>query len=184
MSAGVGWRSIYGQLRLATYFNSKRGAGKMVSGRSLKAAFVATAVLSLLMFAKGMMGLMPELNVIKMLGGMAHEMMGVGGPAVGWALHFIIGVLIFGTLFEKLNDKLPGGSQTMKGIAFGVAAWLVMMVAVMPMVGAGMFGKGLGIGMVAPVMTLMLHLIYGAVLGIFYAKFEDSAALDSPADPE
>jgi hypothetical protein len=38
-----------------------------------------------------------------------------------------------------------------------------MMLAVMPMAGVGMFGMNLG--MVAAVMTIMLHVIYGAVPG-------------------
>lgn len=44
-----------------------------------------------------------------------------------------------------------------------------MMVMLMPMAGAGLFGMNLGV--MAPVMTLVLHLIFGAVLGLSYAKF-------------
>jgi hypothetical protein len=47
--------------------------------RGIIAGFAATVVLSLLMMAKSMMGLMPEMNIIAMLGGM----MGAG-VAVGW----------------------------------------------------------------------------------------------------
>ena len=43
-----------------------------------------------------------------------------------------------------------------------------MMVVLMPMAGKGFFG--LGIGWMAPVMTLMLHLIFGAVLGWVYGR--------------
>jgi hypothetical protein len=41
-----------------------------------------------------------------------------------------------------------------------------MMIVMMPMAGAGFFGQVLGIA--APVMTLMLHLVFGAVLGAVY----------------
>jgi hypothetical protein len=41
-----------------------------------------------------------------------------------------------------------------------------MMVAMMPMAGAGLFGVELGL--MAPVANLMLHWIYGAVLGGAY----------------
>lgn len=140
--------------------------------RGIAAGLGATIALSILMMAKGMMGLAPELNIIAMLGNMAEEMTNIGGMAVGWALHFIIGAVIFGALFHKLNDKLPGDSQIRKGLVFGVAAWLVMMVGVMPMAGAGMFGMALG--MMAPVMTLMLHLIYGAILGYAYDRLRRS----------
>lgn len=145
--------------------------------RGIKAGLAATIALSVLMYLKGMMGVMPELNVIAMLGGMAEENMGMGGPAVGWTLHFVIGALIFGALFERLNDRLPGGNQIIKGVAFGVFAWLVMMVAIMPMAGAGMFGMTMG--MMAPVMTLMLHLIYGVVLGYTYNRLAPAGGDDS-----
>jgi len=48
-----------------------------------------------------------------------------------------------------------------------------MMVIAMPMSGAGLFGMNLG--MMAPVMTLMLHLIWGAVLGGSYGALERTA---------
>jgi hypothetical protein len=41
-----------------------------------------------------------------------------------------------------------------------------MMIVMMPMAGAGFFGSHLG--MMAPVMTLVLHVIYGFVLGAVY----------------
>lgn len=47
-----------------------------------------------------------------------------------------------------------------------MAPWLIMMIAMMPMAGAGLFGMGIGVA--APAMTLMLHLIFGAVLGAIF----------------
>ena len=44
----------------------------------------------------------------------------------------------------------------------------------MSMAGAGMFGMGLG--MMAPVMKLVLHLIFSAVLGYRYARLIKAAA--------
>ena len=90
-------------------------------------------------------------------------------PRVGYLLHLAIGTVLWGILFHKLNGTLPGGSQVMKGVIFGMGAWLLMMVLVMPMAGAGVFGMKMG--MMAPVMTLMLHVVYGSVLGFTYNKF-------------
>jgi len=123
----------------------------------------ATVVLSMIMVAKGMMGLMPELNVIAMLSSMMKT-----APIFGWAAHFMIGALAWGLGFVAVSRMLPGSTDLAKGISFGVVAWVMMMVAVMPMAGAGIFG--LKMGMVAPLMTLMLHVIYGAVLGLVYGK--------------
>jgi len=124
--------------------------------------FVATIVLSILMIIKAAMGIMPDLNAIKMLAGM------MGAPLVmGWVAHFFIGSILWGVLFSLIVDKLPGGVVT-SAIIFSIGAWILMMVGPMPMAGAGFFG--LGIGMMAPVATLILHLIWGSVLGFTYQR--------------
>ena len=138
-------------------------------GKSMMAGFIATLVLSALMVAKMMMGLMPDLNAIRMLTMMAHGMLGAPAtPVVGWALHFLIGTVAWGGLFALIGPKLPGGGFVSRGLSFGVLAWILMMVMVMPLAGAGLFG--LKLGLMAPLMTLMLHLVYGAVLGLMHAR--------------
>lgn len=127
----------------------------------LVAGFIATVVLSAMMVIKGMMGLMPELDVAAMIG----MMMGAS-VTVGWIVHFMIGTIAWGGGFALLYDQIPGGNAAVKGIVFGVAAWLGMMILVMPMAGAGLFGMSLGI--MAPIMTLVLHILFGAVLGGVY----------------
>lgn len=127
----------------------------------LVAGFVATVVLSAMMVAKTMMGIMPELDVIAMLSAM------MGAPALmGWIGHFMIGTIAWGGGFAVLYGVIPGTGAVTKGILFGIAAWLGMMVMVMPMAGAGLFGMAFGI--MAPMMTLVLHIIFGAVLGAVY----------------
>ena len=128
------------------------------AGSAILAGFVATVVLSVLMLMKAMMGIMPDLDIAQMLG----SMMGTG-PAMGWVGHFFIGTVLWGLLFSFLAPHLPGSSNWQRGIVFGLGAWLIMMIMVMPMAGAGLFG--LRMGPMAPVMTAMLHAIFGAVLG-------------------
>lgn len=130
--------------------------------KGIIAGFAATVVLSLLMMAKSMMGLMPEMNIIAMLSGMLGA-----GAAVGWVMHVLIGSVVWGAGFAMLNGAIPGTSLLAKGVVFGIAAWLLMMIVVMPMAGAGLFGMNLGI--MAPMMTLVLHIIFGAVLGWVFA---------------
>ncbi|GMR17450.1 MAG: hypothetical protein BMS9Abin32_557 [Gammaproteobacteria bacterium] len=139
------------------------------ASKGIIAGLVATLVLSLIMVAKGMMGLMPGLNVIAMLSTMMHA-----GPAVGWIAHFMIGALVWGLGFVALSKFLPGSSSLVQGISFGIAAWLMMMLLVMPMAGAGLFG--LKMGAMAPILTLMLHVIYGAVLGGVFGKLSATRA--------
>lgn len=127
------------------------------------AGFVATVVLSILMVLKAMMGLMPDLNVVAML----SKMMG-SPPVMGWLAHFVVGTIAWGGLFALIHEKIPGGALWVKGVVFAVGAWLAMMIVVMPMAGAGLFGMNLGI--MAPMMTLVLHIIFGAVLGGTFAS--------------
>ncbi len=130
-------------------------------GKGMVAGFAATLVLSALMLMKSAIGLMPELDLPRMLGGM----MGAG-PGLGWIIHFMIGTVLWGALFAWLDPNLPGGSHWLKGVVFGMGAWMLMMILAMPMAGAGLFGMRLGI--MAPIMTGMLHAIWGAVLGGTY----------------
>lgn len=131
----------------------------------LLAGLAATVVLSVLMVLKGMMGLMPDLNVIAML----SAQMG-SGPVMGWLAHIMIGVIGYGLAYSLLFRSLPLGSHGARGILLGIAGWLVMMVVVMPMMGAGLFGTGMPSGMMVPVATLVLHVIFGTVLGLVYDK--------------
>lgn len=75
--------------------------------KGILAGFVATVVLSALMLMKAQMGLMPNLNVIAML----SRMMGASSPAAGWIPHFVIGTVLWGSLFAWLDPNLPGGSH-------------------------------------------------------------------------
>ncbi|WP_417260392.1 DUF6789 family protein [Celeribacter sp.] len=125
------------------------------------AGFIGTVVLSAMMVVKAMMGVMPELDVAAMIAMM------MGTPViVGWIIHFMIGSLAWGGGFALFYDMIPGNSAIAKGTVFGVAAWLGMMIMVMPMAGAGLFGMKMG--MMAPMMTLVLHIIFGAVMGAVY----------------
>ena len=130
--------------------------------KGIVGGLAGTAVMSALMLMKNAMGVMPQLDVIHMLSGMMSV-----PAAIAWVIHFMIGA-IWGVLFALSYKAIPGGSSVVKGMLFGVGAWLLMMVMVMPMAGAGFFGMMMG--MMAPVMTLVLHIIFGAVMGLVYGK--------------
>ena len=138
-------------------------------GKGLLASLAATVALSILMVFKAMMGLMPELDLQKMIAGMMGS---PDTPAVGWVIHFMIGVVVYGVAMALLDEHLPGNSRTTHGVILAFIGWLIMMVMMMPMAGAGMFGMKMGV--MAPMMTLVLHLIFGAVLGWTYGKLMSS----------
>lgn len=133
-------------------------------GKGLLAGLVATVALSAIMVVKSMMGIMPQLDIARMIAGMMGS---PETPLIGWAVHFMIGIVVYGVAIALLGHRLPG-SHTVQGMILGVIGWLIMMLMLMPMAGAGLFGMGMGI--MAPLVTLVLHLIFGAVLGATYGR--------------
>ena len=129
--------------------------------RGMIAGFVATLVLGALLLLKSSFGVWPELNIIRLLMGLGS----ITAPAA-WMDHFIVGTVVWGLLFSLFDSVGAGLGHWLKGIIFGVFAWFMMMVLFMPAAGAGLFGNK--IGLIAPVVMLVVHLIYGAVLGVTY----------------
>lgn len=133
------------------------------------AGLIATAVLSVLMLLKGMMGKLPDLDVIAMLAGM----MGAGAM-LGWIAHFAIGVG-YGLVFSRIAGRGTMGGTVARGVGLGVVGWLAMMIVLMPMAGGGVFGLAMPSGAMVPIATLILHVIFGAVLGFSFARLRGGA---------
>ena len=110
-----------------------------------------------------------RLDPVHMLADMAAQNVGMAKTAaIGWMMHFVIGSIVWSGAFVVLNEHLPSQNQITKGITLGIGAWLLMMIGPMPVSGSGLFG--LNIGPMAPVMTLILHIIFGVALGATYRK--------------
>jgi hypothetical protein len=129
--------------------------------KGMIACFVATLVLTLLMVLNSALDLFPQINIIRLL-----TTLGTLSVPSAWMDHFIVGVVVWGLLFSLYDGAATQPGPWLKGIIFGVFAWLFMMVAFMPLAGAGFFGAKIGI--TAPVGLLAVHIIYGAVLGATY----------------
>jgi uncharacterized membrane protein YagU involved in acid resistance len=145
--------------------------------KGMVAGFIATVVLSALMLMKQGMGLLPQLNPIEDIVHVADLLTGMTLPLpFGWIGHFVLGTVAWGIIYAALHASLPG-APVVKGLIFGALAWLAMMIIFEPLAGDGLFA--LSLGPQATVATLVLHLIYGAVLGEVYgllATKQSSAA--------
>jgi len=137
------------------------------------AGFVATVVLSGLLLLKSSMDIVPELNIIRLL-----TNLGSISVVQAWMDHFIVGVVVWGLLFGSYDAVASRPAYWLKGIIFGIFAWLLMMVLFMPLAKTGFFGQRLG--PMAAAVTLIYHLVYGAVLGTTYGILTSWA----PAKPE
>jgi uncharacterized membrane protein YagU involved in acid resistance len=120
-----------------------------VIGRGIIAGFLATLALSAVF------------DPIATLARMADVL----PPTFAWVLHFTVGSLIWGAGFAVAHDHMRGPSWA-RGLLFGIGAWLVVMLTVMPLTRGGFFG--LALGLATPVAMLLMHLIYGAALGGIY----------------
>lgn len=139
--------------------------------RGVMAGFTATLVISLILVLRLAAGIIPWYDPIEVMNLAAQDLFGTpDSRMLAWGIHFVVGTLIWGLLFALLVPYLPGRTPTRRGLEFGVASWLVVMVTVFPLAGSGLFGLGLGV--VAPLSMLIAHLIFGAVIGAVYGWAE------------
>src|SRR5258707_6655050 len=87
------------------------------------------------------------------------------GPWIlGILIHFMMGILIFPSVYGYLLQRHLSGAAPVRGMIWGGILWLILEVLVMPMMGNGLFGSE-GPGMKGAVAALLAHLVYGALLG-------------------
>lgn len=126
------------------------------------AGLVATMVITILMIIKTKMGLLPELDI-----NIISNKLG-SSPAIGWLACFIAGIIIYGVGFSFIKNLLPARHLRGKGIILGILGWLVTMLLLMPIMGYDYFG--INIGLSIPPVTMVLHIVFGAVLGMTYRR--------------
>ena len=130
------------------------------------AGAAATMVVSLVMLVLGATGFEPQLEptrlVLTLLDAPPSQY------ALGWGLHIIIGSVALGGLFAYVEPRLGADTHTKSGVLYGVIAWLVVMLVIMPAAGLGYFGFQLSV--LAPLVMLAMQVLYGSVLGWAYGK--------------
>lgn len=131
------------------------------------AGTIGTAGMTFLMIMGPMMG-MPEMNMGKMLGTM-NPIMPLP-EMVGWAMHFMIGILLAYIYAAFLIKSLPSTGWR-RGMIFAPIPWLVKEMMMSPMMGMGFFSGG---DMMMLIGGIMGHLVYGGLMGHFYGEPESS----------
>ncbi len=120
---------------------------------------IATFVAGSMLLMNNALRQFPDVHIAKTL----SALLGAPGQTmVGVIAIMILGIFVFGALFAVLAPRLPVRTYLAKGLVFGVASWLVMMVVYMPLGGGGLFG--LERSVVVPFVTLVLNLVYWVVL--------------------
>jgi len=86
------------------------------------------------------------------------------GLAAGVALHYAIGVVL-AVVYSALAPRLPGGRFTKPLTFITVQTVLGVWLFMFPLLGAGPLG--LAMGSLVPVISMVRHWAYAAVLGLF-----------------
>jgi len=139
----------------------------MQTTRAVAAGVIATASMTALLLIEPAVGL-PEIAIGQLLSSSLSFTTAVlsAGPALGWLLHFLVGIAWALLYAWVVIDHLPGTSLV-RGILYGGAVFLLAQAVLMPLVGAGFFSRG---DVPTLVGSLLGHLVYGAVLGWTYAS--------------
>jgi hypothetical protein len=130
--------------------------------KGVEAGFVATIIISMLMLVQYAAGVAPGFDLIALIEQAANT---PDYASLAWIVHFVVGGVLWGVGFAALSPHLPG-PHWLRGLMFGVLAWLAMMVVFLPAAGLPMFAMGQGTTI--PLVSLALHLVFGAVLGECY----------------
>jgi uncharacterized membrane protein YagU involved in acid resistance len=139
----------------------------MNAARAATAGLIGTAAMTALLLIEPSVGL-PKIAMGQILStsmGLASAHLPIG-PAVGWVIHFIIGMvlaLIYAAAFER---RLPG-TPLVRGLLYGVLVFVVAQLVFMPLVGGGVFSRGDGELLAG---SLLGHLVYGGLTGWIYAE--------------
>ncbi|HHI70208.1 MAG TPA: hypothetical protein ENJ91_04345 [Rhodobacteraceae bacterium] len=128
--------------------------------RAIIGGLIGTIIMTLMMMYLAPMMTGHSMDIAAMLGGM------MGGWMVGMVVHVILGVIVFPIIYVLFFYHVIGGTCVVRGMAYGIVLWLIAVVVVMPLAGAGVLMSNVG-GMKAVIAALIGHLVYGGIVGSF-----------------
>ena len=134
---------------------------KLSVKKSMLGGFVGTAVMTMMMYKGAPILIGKKMDIAARIGSMIGD-----NWAIGMALHWLNGVIVFPLIFALVLFPLLPGKAVVKGIIWALALWLIAQLVLMPMTGGGLFSSNIG-GMKVVMASFMGHLIYGAILGTF-----------------
>src|SRR5437763_10198792 len=103
----------------------------------------------------------------------SNELINIAQPNLYTATAiFFVGGLIWALLYGLIFERRLSGPAWQRGVMFAMVPWLFSLLVFMPIVGGGFLGIGLGAGPLPILGNLILHAVYGAVLGAVYGSAE------------
>ncbi len=86
------------------------------------------------------------------------------GPAAGWVVDLLVGIL-FALIYAGLVDRQLPGTPMVRGFLFGCIVFVIAQLVFAPLTGSGIFSGG---DVVLLLGGLLGHLVYGGVVGYIY----------------
>ncbi|MEZ4522641.1 MAG: DUF6789 family protein [Thermomicrobiales bacterium] len=153
------------------------------------AGFVATVVMSVVMVAgflsAGMFASENGSTAGQWFYGLTHNSLTEDTfdiPLGAYSINLFAGI-IWAVVYGAFAETRLSGPGWWRGMKFSILPWMLSLVVFFPIVGAGILGLSLDAGPLPAIGNLILHLAYGATLGIVYAIPEASAPDSVDPDP-
>lgn len=129
----------------------------------------ASTVHLVLMELKHRAGILPAFDPYADLQRMLSSFSSLASEAPwSWLLPYVNGSMLLGFLFGQSFLYLPGRTAWARGSVFGLLAWLVLGLGLLPLAGSGMFARNLGLGIMPALLMLGMLSIYGVALSLLY----------------
>jgi hypothetical protein len=106
---------------------------------------------------------------------------GQDGPFIAIALNLAVG-LALALVYARFAEPILPGPGWREGMIFSLLPWLFSIVFFLPIMGGGWFGMDIDAGPLPILGNLILHLVYGAVLGTVYGLRLEQGLTDTPAE--
>jgi hypothetical protein len=179
------------RLRTGASADELRREGLHVSGRfsgAVLAGFAATTVMTLALIpayiAAGIWAIEDGNQIERWFWGLTHNDLtnGVFDIPIGAISVNLLAGLVWALIYAYLGESRLQGPGWWRGLRFSLLPWALSLVVFFPAVGAGFLGMDLDAGPLPAIGNLVLHLIFGATLGVVYALPEVNPAEDRPDD--
>jgi hypothetical protein len=90
--------------------------------------------------------------------------------------------LLLALVYARYAEPRLSGPSWWRGMIFSLVPWLLSLVIFLPLMGGGLLGMNIGAGPLPILGNLILHLVYGAVLGASYAEAVEDWLDDTDVD--
>lgn len=101
--------------------------------------------------------------------------------AIGMILNLVMG-LVWALIYARFAEPRLTGLGWRRGALFSLIPWALSILVFFPIAGIGLFGAEIDAGLLPVLGNLILHLVFGAVLGTLYEMEGSSEAHDQQAN--